>query len=412
MKRNVIIILIVVIIALGVAGFFGYQQLTARAATTPRVPTTTVARGSLVATVSAAGNVSAVKSATLGFQVAGRVTQVNVQVGDAVKAGQLLMQLDLTDANLALRDAQAQLTSAQATLDNAKSKNEQNPNQLLVAKSGLDKAIAALQTAQGNYNAVAWRNDILSSQQAAALASATADYQSALGNFKITAATINDSALRTATASLDQAQIAVAQAQRNIEKAKIVSPFDGTISIVNFNVGDSAGTGAAVALADLSTLQVKVTLAEIDVAKVKVGQSAQMTLDALTGETFDAKVTALGPVATITQGVVNYPVIVSLNNPGNAIRPGMTANMSIQVDRRDNVLLIPTRAIRSQGNQRIVTVLFKGQNIQVPITTGLSNDTSIEITTGLNEGDEVIVQQTTTRQPNVGGGPGFGGIGR
>lgn len=407
MKRNTIIIGIVVVVILITAAIFGLQRLNASAATTARLPTATVERGTLVATVSAAGNVSAVKSAALAFQTTGRVTVVNAQVGDVVKANQLLMQLDTTDLLLALKNAQAGLVSAQANYDSAKAKDAQNSNQLIVAKGQLDKAIVTLQQAQGNYNAIAWRGDVGATPQAAALQSATIDYQTALANFNLTAATINDSALRVAQASLDGAKVAVEQAQRNIDKARIIAPFDGIVAAVNYNVGDSAGTNTALALADISTLQVKVTLAEVDVAKVKVGQSAQMTLDALPGATFDAQVTALGPVATVTSGVVNYPVIVSVNNPNSSIKPGMTANLAIQVDRRDNVLLIPTRAVRTQGNQKQVTVLYKGQSINTPITTGLASDTQIEVMSGLKEGDQVVVQQTTTRSTSF--GPGGGG---
>lgn len=420
MKRNAIIIVIVVVIVLGIAGFFGWQQMTARATTTTRVQTTPVQRGSIVATVPAAGNLAAVKAASLAFEQSGRVSKVNVQVGDTVKAGQVLMELDTSDLQFSLRNAQAQLDSAQASFDAAKQKNEQNPQQLLVTKSALDKAIAALQKAQADYDAVAWRKDILASQQAATLASATADYNSALGNFKITAATINDSALRTAAASLAQAQTSLDQAKRNIEKGKLVAPFDGAVAAVNYNVGDTVGgsggstsntgvsvsaSGAGVVLADPSTLQVKVTLSEVDVAKIKVGQAASLTIDALPGNTYNAKVTAIGPVPTVTQGVVNYPVFLSVNNPDTSVKPGMTANLNIEIDRRDNVLLVPTRAVRTQGNQKTVSVLYKEQTLQVPIATGLSNETSIEVTNGLKEGDEVIVPTTGTRQP-TGGGPG------
>lgn len=425
MKRNTIIVVIVVVIVLGIAGFFGYQQMTARAASTARPNTTPVQRGSIVATVAAAGNLSAVKAASLAFEQSGRVSKVNVQVGDTVKAGQTLMELDTSDLQFSLRNAQSQLDSAQANFDAAKQKNDQNPQQLLVTKSALDKAISALQKAQADYNAVAWRNDILASQQAATLASATADYNSALGNFKITAATINDSALRTSAASLAQAQTALDQAKRNIEKGKLVAPFDGAVAAVNYNVGDTVGgsggstsnsgvsvsaSGAGVVLADPTTLQVRVTLSEVDVAKIKVGQPAQLTIDALPGNNYNAKVTAIGPVPTVTQGVVNYPVFLSVSNQDSAVKPGMTANLSIEVDRRDNVLLIPTRAVRTQGNQKLVSVLYKEQTIQVPVTTGLSNETSIEITNGLKEGDEVILQQTTPRQPNNIGGPGGGPV--
>ncbi|MGE5262338.1 MAG: efflux RND transporter periplasmic adaptor subunit, partial [Acidobacteriota bacterium] len=430
MKRNVLIIIVVVVVVVLAAGYFGWQQMNASAATAARVQTTTVQRGTLVATVSAAGNVSAPQQAAIAFQTTGRVAKVNVQVGDAVKSGQVLMELDTADLQLALKSAQADhagaqanydasqtnlpfalktaqsnLASAQAAYEDAKSKNAQNPNQLIVAKTALDKATVTLQQAQSAYDAIAWRSDIGMTSQATTLANATSDYHSALANYRITAATINDTALRTAQsavdnaqvavdqaqhnldtslrvsqATLDNAKVAVDQAQRNLDKAKIVAPIDGSVAAVNYNVGDTAGSSAAVSLADLSQLQVKVQIAEVDMAKIKVGDTAQMTLDALPGNTYNAKVIAIAPVGTVTQGVVNYPVTVAVSGSNAEVMPGMTANLAVVVDQRQNALLIPNRAVRTQGNQKIVTVLYKGQQITTPIGLGLENDTMAEIT--------------------------------
>jgi len=455
MKKNRIILgVIVIVILLAIAGFWYYQQTSSSAAASARVQTATVQRGSLVATVSAAGNILTPEEATLAFQTSGRVAKVNVQVGDAVKKAQTLMELDTTDLELALktaktnlasstanleqtkanlqfslRNAQATLESSKAALEAARNKNAQNPNQIIVAKAQLDKATIALQQAQGAYNRIAWRGDVGLTQQATDLQNATIEYQSALANYNMTIATINDSALksaqseyekttialeqaqknldtqlRTAQATVDNNQVAVEQAQRNLDKARLGAPFDGIVSVVSFSVGDSAGTGTAVTVVDISTLQVKVSIAEVDIAKIKLGQSAQITLDALPGKTYSAKITAIGPVATITQGVVNYPVTAVITNTDGQVKPGMTANLAITVEQRDNVLLIPTRAVRTQGTQRTVTVLYKGLSIPVPITIGLTNDQSAEVTSGLQEGDQVVIQTTQTRT----GGGGFG----
>ena len=462
MKRNWLVIGSVVLVMIAIAGFFGIRQMTASAAPAVRAQTSNVQRGTLVATVSAAGNVATPEEATLAFQTTGRVAKVNVQVGDLVKKNQTLLELDMTDlelslktaktnlassqasldqtkANLqfALRNAQSGLASSQANLDAAKAKNTQNPNQLVVAKAQLDKATVALQQAQGAYNRISWRGDVGLTTEATNLQNATIEYQSALANYNLTAATINDSVLKSAQAQLDKDQIALEQAQknldtqlrtaqaavekdqvaleqaqRNLEKARITAPFDGIVSTVAFSVGDSAGTGTAVTVVDLATLQVKVTIAEVDVAKIKVGQAAQMTMDALPGKTYNARIIAIGPVATITQGVVNYPVTAVVSNNDGMVKPGMTANLAITVEQRDNVLLVPARAIRTQGNQRTVTVQYKGQSIPVPVTVGLTNETSAEITSGLQEGDVVTLNTTTTRATGGGMGPGAVLIGR
>ncbi len=457
MRRRLVISAAIVLVVLAIAGVFGWQRMTASAAAaTTRLQTATVTRGTLVATVNAAGNVSAPSSAALAFSSSGRVAKVAVAVGDSVKQGQVLMALDTTDLQLALKSAQTNLASAQANYDSsqvslqtaiktaqdnlvtaqanydsAKAKDATNLDQLIVAKTAVDKAKIALDQAQGAYNAIAWRGDVSMTTQAANLQSATADYNSAVANYQITVANINDTSMRSAQASLDSAQVsldqakknldtstrtaqasldsaklAVDQAQRNLDQATLVAPFSGMVSAVNFSVGDTA-SGTAVSLVDLSNLQVKLTIAEVDMAKVALGEPAQMTMDALPGNTYDAKVIAIGPVGTVTSGVVNYPVTVSITHPDASVKPGMTANLAVTVDQRNNVLIVPNRAVRTQGNQKIVTVLYKGQTIPTPVSIGLSNETSTEITSGLQEGDQVVLNQTQTQTRGGPGGIGF-----
>jgi len=420
MKRKMLFALVILLVValLGGGGYY-YWQRNASATKTATVQTTTVKRGSLVATVSAAGNVAAARTATITSQTAGQVTQVNVQVSDRVKAGQTLVQLDLTDLNRALRSAQLSQQTAQTNFDTAKAKNSTNANALIVAKASLEKARLAVQAAQADYDAIAWRAGSAVTSQATTLQQATIDYQTAQANYNTTIATISDADLKNAQVSLDQAKLNAEQAQRNLEQARIVAPFDGIITSVNVNVGDNANAATsstsatnAVVMFDPTRLQITVTVSEVDIAKIKVGQTAQVTLDALTGKSYAAKVVTIAPVATVTQGVVNYQVVLALTNADDAIKPGMTANLSIEVERRADVLLIPTRSVRTQGNQKLVTVLFKGQTVATPVTVGLSNDTSIEVVSGLSEGDAVVINQTTTntRTGNI-GIPGIGGGG-
>lgn len=460
MKRKFLLIGGVLVVVALIA-LFGYQRMTASAAaSTTRVQTAKVTRGSVAATVSAAGNVSAPNSAALAFTSSGRVAKVAVQVGDGVKKGQLLMALDTTDLQLALKTAQASLASAQASYDSsqstlqtalktaqanvataqanydaAKAKDATNLDQLIVAKASVDKTKAALQEAQSAYDKVAWRSDVGMTSEAANLASATSDYNSAVATYKITAGTINDTSLRSAQAALDSAQaaldqakknedtstrtaqatldsakVAVEVAQRNLDNASLVAPFDGVVSALNYGVGDTT-SGTAVSIVDPSNLQVQVSIAEVDIAGLKVGETAEMTLDALTGKTYNAQVISIGPAGTVTSGVVTYPATLQITNSDGAILPGMTASLSIETERHDNVLIVPVRAVRTQGTQKIVTVQANGKSSQKPVSTGLSSDTSVEITAGLQEGDVVVVNQTTSTSTANSGGVGMGILG-
>ncbi len=410
MKRKMILMGgITILLVTAVFFWLRQNQSASAAAVTAKAQTATVQRGSIAATVSAAGNVSAPTTASLAFSTGGRVTQVNVRVGDSVKKGQVLMLVDTADLQSALKTAQLGLATAQASYDSAKIDYDQNPNQLIIAKAALNQAQVALQKAQADYDTIAWRADVAMTTQSVTLQQATDTYRSALATYNITTASINDSALKAAQVKIDEAQVAVDDAQRNLHNAKLVAPFDGVVSAVNYGVGETA-SGTAITLVDPSVLQVNVSISEVDIAKVQVGETAAMTLDALTGKTYTATVISVSPVGTVSSGVVNYTATLEIKNDDGSIKPGMTANLALEVEHRDNVLLVPVRAVRTSGTRKIVTVQVNGQSVQNTVTTGLSNDTSIEIVSGVSEGDIVVINTTTTSTSSANAAAGGGSI--
>ncbi|MCL4395383.1 MAG: biotin/lipoyl-binding protein, partial [Chloroflexi bacterium] len=270
MKRRILVIGALVVIAAAAFGYWTWQKQAAEASVAAtQVQTATVTRGSLVATVSAAGNVSAPSTVDVAFASSGKVLKVDVKVGDTVKKGDALMQVETADLDSALKTAQLTLEDAQASYDSAKVDNDQNANQLVVAKASLDEAAVTLQSAQADYNTVAWRGDVGMTTQAATLQTATIAYQSALASYKITAAGINGIALKQAQIAVDNAEVSVEEAQRNLDAATLTAPIDGLVSEVNYSAGDTAD-GTAVTIVDPSQLQVEVTAAEVDIAKIKV----------------------------------------------------------------------------------------------------------------------------------------------
>lgn len=209
------------------------------------------------------------------------------------------------------------------------------------------------------------------------------------------------------------ARIAVDQA--TLANVKVLAPFAGTVVAISTNPGDAVVPGTvAVQLADLSTLKVLVGVSEIDISRVKTGQEVDLSLDAVSGKTFTGQVSDVGYLGTTTQGVVNFAVTVVITNPDPALKPGMTASAAVVTDKKDNVLLVPNRAIHVTGGQRTVTVLFEGQQIPVTVQVGLSNDTDSEVTGGqLKEGDTIVLNATTAASSGggFGGGGGGGGFG-
>jgi len=164
----------------------------------------------------------------------------------------------------------------------------------------------------------------------------------------------------------------------------------------------------------VNLLDVKVGFTETDVSKVHVGQAATITLDALTGQTFVGHVISLDTTSTLVSNVVTYYAKVGFNTEPKGVKPGMTASVNVVLDKRDDVITLPTSAVSTTGTSETVTVKAKdGSESTKTITIGLRGDNAVEITDGLSVGDQVVV--TTAAAPSTGfptgrfGGGGLGG---
>ncbi len=460
--RKILIPLIILAVLIG-GLYVGYNRFVAQAESTPTYQTTTVQRGTLVATVSAAGTIQASAQTSLLFQTAGRVVEVHVEPGDVVKQGQVLMKLDATELQLAVDQAQValdiakikleqlkagptpeEIASAQAALESARANlagllKGPDPHDIRVAelnvevaKNNLWQAQAQRDADRGNPGTPDWQLDLdearINNAQnqleialqnlekakagptADQVAAARAQVVQAEANLKKLQNTPSRYDVAIAEAQVRQAELSLQQAQNNLSKAVLTAPYDGIVAAVNYRVGDQATSSQpAVVLIDQSALSIQVNLAEVDIPKIQLGQPVNITLDALPDRSFTGHVSYIAPAGISTQGVVNFAVTVLLDGADSAVKPGMTATANIIVDRRDNVLLVPNRAVRSQGGQRVVQVLYNGQVIAVPVQLGLSNETATEVLSGLQEGDQVILNTATVGSQGFGPGGGVSG---
>ncbi|MBL8057127.1 MAG: efflux RND transporter periplasmic adaptor subunit [Anaerolineales bacterium] len=313
----------------------------------------------------------------------------NPDVHDKIERAQIDYQAQL-DKQYAL---QLQIDTARTT----------KTNDVRNAQSAYDQAVANLQAAQrGPDNAKV------------ALYQAQLDV--ARANFEQTQAALAELEAGPDAQDVAAARAKVAKAQAVVDTVKVTAPFRGTVVAVTAQTGDNVSANqAAVTLADLSRFQLDVSVAEVDINAIRVGQTAELTVDAAPNQAFQGEVTAVAYLGSSQQGVVNFPVTIVITNPDPALKAGMTAGVAIVTERRENVLLVPNRALRTSAGQRTVTVLFEGQQISVPVTVGLSNDTSSEILSGqLREGDTVVIVGSTatgaTTNTRTFEGPGGGGF--
>ena len=185
-------------------------------------------------------------------------------------------------------------------------------------------------------------------------------------------------------------QLSLLQKQNDYQDYFIQAPFDGLLAKLSVKPTDSVSSGTAIGTIVSSQKLTSITLNEVDVSKIHVGQKAKLTFDAIDDLTIDGTVTAVDLIGTVSQGVVNYDVEIILDTQDDRIKSGMSVSASIIVDSKENVLTVPNSAIKTQGNMTYVEAGNPPRRI--PVRIGLSDDTVTEIISGVNEGDEVITR--------------------
>jgi macrolide-specific efflux system membrane fusion protein len=341
--------------------------------------------GTVSQTVSASGTVQPATSLDLNFVNGGVLTAVNVKAGDKVAIGQVLATIDPAKANVALEMAQANLASAQQKLDQAK-----NPAPTAQDPSPTVDAVAVAQ----------------------------------------------------AKAAVNQAALNVSDAQKAVDATKLKAPAAGTISAVNFTVGQTVSGGgnsasssssssassnatarAFATLLDLEHMVVNVGFPEADAGKVAAGQPVTLTIDSLSGQRPSGTVSSIDTVSTVVSNVVTYNAVVAFDSVPAGVKPGMTANVSVVSASREGVVSVPSAAISTVGGVSTVKVRTNGVDETRTVVTGLTGDGTTEITSGLEAGEQVVMSvgvvtssgssgsSTQNRTSGAGAIPGAGGGG-
>ena len=350
MKKRLALIITICLVVIGIV----LGVVLTRGAGPEATPTTVnVTRGDIVKTVLVDGSLVMLNKAYLSFGATGTVEEVLVDEGNNVTKGQVLARLDAQSLNSSVKTAELQVEIAEAQVRAARAQYE--IAQINLDEGGLGESEEVLEQ----------RVDI-----------AEASWETAKMNLKI-------------------AKLSLASAKLNLEKAVIVAPFDGLVTDITITEGKeiSAATLAtpAISLVDTSEIELRGFIDEIDVAMVQLGQEANVLLDALPDEEINGRVTFISPIGTIRAGVVSYETTITLENPVAGLRDGMSATAEVVIERRDDVLWIPNRAIRGTWENPTVVVLVDEQEEEREITLGLSDGINTEVLSGLEEGEKVVL---------------------
>ena len=339
-----------------------------------RYTTAAVTRGAVTRTVTATGTVNPVLTIIVGSYVSGTITDVECDYNTQVRKGQVCAKIDP-------RPYQTVVDQNKANLDQAKAQLEKDKANLAYAQLTYDRNLRLAQT-----NAVS--KDALDNTRSA--------LEQAKAQVGVDQATI------------EQRQAQLEAAQVNLDYTKITSPVDGTVVSRNVTIGQTVAASFQtptlfLIATDLTKMQVDTNVSESDIGGIKDGDKVSFTVDAFPRRDFTGTVTQVRQSPQTVQNVVTYDVVVSVDNQDLALKPGMTASTRIITAERDNILRVPSQALRfmpaglttpGTAGQAAVWVLKDDKPTRVPVTIGLDDDTHAEIVKGdLQPGERVIVTE-------------------
>jgi HlyD family secretion protein len=304
-----------------------------------------IERGSLQATVAASGTVTPVTQVQVGTQVSGQIRELHADFNAEVKAGQLLALIDPESFQYKLRQVQADLDAARAAVLNAQA--NATAAQAAVARATVDLA-EAQRALQRNQDLVA--QSFISPAQLETSRALVASQQAALQAAQAQAQ-VAQAQIASAQAAVRQREALVAQAKVDIQRTEIRSPVNGVVIKRSVELGQTVAASLQapelfVIAQNLSDMQVQVAIDEADISRVRLDQKATFTVDAFAGREFTGTVSQVRKAATSTQNVITYTVVVAFANADARLLPGMTANVRLITDTRDNVLKVPNAALR------------------------------------------------------------------
>lgn len=383
----------------------------------------------LTETVDSTGSLEAEPFANLNWKTSGTVSIVNVQPGDFVKAGDILLTLDPTSTSSSIVSAQADLITAQENLDD-----------LLTSGTDLAQAAIDLKEAKEDYEDAEYYLKYLQTDKRIPQTNYTAQivrkgngwvYEYDTEHFRGPAPedwiieAENDLALKKAEyedaqreydrllagdQSLDviAAQAKVDAAQATVNTMSILAPFDGQVLSVENIAGDVVSTGdLSVNIANLENLYVEAQVDESDIAKVQVGSQVTAESDALPGVEFTGEVVSINPVGEVVSGLVKYAVRVDIDKPeGDTFLPlGSTMNLVIQIGGETSTLAVPITAIQNDSQGEFVWVVRGDETVHVDVVGGAIIGEMVAVTGDLNEGDVVTTARASSFEaPNPFGG--------
>jgi len=427
--KKILLIALAAVVVVGLVAFFVYRQQ----AGYTKVLTAKIVRQDLVTVVSGTGQIKPKTYVNLGATAMGRVTHLYVKEGDLVKKGQTVASIENVQQEASVAGQEAAIAAAKTDIASYSAAEKTAEANVEHAKADLEQKRLDWDRAQNLYKA-----GILAKQDYDAKKAA---YDTSVASLAQAVAGLNQSKAQTdSQRGHMQTQVATLRVNQDMLSRTIaIAPFDGIVTNEPIREGETVVEGiqnavgsTLMTLADMSVITAEVKVDETDIVNIKLGQSADVSVDALPGKTFKGHVTLVGDQAILrstgvatsqsttgTEEAKDFKVVVTLDEPSSELRPGLSATAKITTARKANVDSLPIQALtmhnadddKPKGAVKAASVpatpgaaksvpiqgVFVVQNVKgklrakfVPVTTGITGATDIEVLTGLKEGDEIV----------------------
>ena len=401
--------------------------------TTPNYLTATVEVGDIENNVMASGKVKALNTVDVGAQVSGEVKRLYVEVGDEVKQGDLIAQIDQVTQKNNLSNEQASLEQSEAALQSAQAESLSKQAALKSAYSDLASRQSELKQAQSDFarlqDLVAI--DAISQQEYDTQATSVETAKAAVANARAAIDTAK-AAIATTEANINSQQAALRKSRTNVSTAEedlsyttIRAPISGTVVSITTEQGTTVNANQTaptlVTLADLSTVRINAQISEADVINVSAGMPAYFNIIGNPDKQYDATLTAIEPApeqissTSSTDAAIYYVGYVEVPNPDRLFRIDMTAQIYIIVNEAKNTLLVPSTVIQEKRAKekgksttgKFVRVLKDDGTVEErTVEVGIDNRVNAQILSGLKEGEEVIISEESGKKSGSGRVPG------
>ena len=341
-KTSIPIMLIMLVLGIalttgcGASGLLSFLATPTPTSTRPPaltpLPTATPAARAAPFRIKVVGNLVAANQAGLSFSTTGRVKELPAPEGTRVKAGTLLAALDTGTLEFQLTQAKAALDLASATW--ARTLQGPTVDDVVIAKSNLERAKSTMDQAQSAYDRIGGRSNptIGTTAQALNLQQAIASYQGAIAQYNIVVSRPTQAERETGAATLAQAEAAYELAKQNLNNARLIAPFDGTVVSIVPRIGESAiANTPALIFADLSQMQVLINVDEVTLGSIQIAQTATISVDAFPDKQLTGRVKKIGLVGTTTTNIVSVPIWIDIDKNDIPLYPGLTATVEITV---------------------------------------------------------------------------------